>query len=206
MRKPKLRELGEAIRAIVRGPVTTKFPFEPHTPPEAFRGLPTFDEKGCIGCKACAEVCPTHCIDVIDDTAADPPVRRLVLHYDRCIFCGHCELNCSTKEGIRLGAEYDLACFDRSACVQTVENELVCCQVCGAVIAPRKQLLFVADQLGAKRYANPTLILLRHGQIGLCETDGLKATDRPMTRESLMQVTCPACRRTLVLRELWGQG
>jgi len=204
MRKPKLRELGEAVRALVRGPITTKFPFESHEPPEMFRGRPTFNEEGCVGCKACAEVCPTHCIDVIDDTDADPPKRRLVLHYDKCIFCGHCELNCSTKEGIHLGGEYDLACFDRAACVQTIENELVVCQVCGTVIAPKKQLLFVADQLGAKSYANPTLILLSYGQIGLVEGDG-PPPDRPLTRESLMQVTCPKCRRTLVLQELWGE-
>ncbi|UCD28599.1 MAG: 4Fe-4S dicluster domain-containing protein [Planctomycetota bacterium] len=205
MRKPKLREVVEAVKALIVGPVTTKFPFEPCQPPENFRGKPTFYQEDCIGCKACAEVCTTQCIDVYDDVTADPPNRKLVLRYDKCIFCGHCELNCTTQKGIRLGGgEYDLACFDRSTCVETVDNELVVCETCGAIVGARKHLLFVADRLGAKRYANPTLILTSEGDLGLTEAEGGRSEDKPLTREDLMRVTCPKCRRTLVLQELWG--
>lgn len=204
MRKPKLRELAEAVRALVRGPVTTRFPVEPHVPPAAFRGKPEFHADDCIGCKACAEVCPARCIDVEDDLDQAPPVRRLTLHYDRCIFCGHCELNCTTQKGVRLGHEYDLACFDRTQCVETVENELIVCELCGTIVGPRKHLLFVAEQLGAKRYANPTLILVSEGVYDI--TRGSGRGDRPESpvRERLMSVTCPNCRRRLVLGELWG--
>ncbi|MBN2448454.1 MAG: 4Fe-4S dicluster domain-containing protein [Phycisphaerae bacterium] len=204
MRKPKLREVGEAVKALLRGPVTTKFPFEPFEPCEAFRGQPEFHEEDCIGCKACAEVCPTKCIEVFDDLHSVPPKRRLVLHYDKCIFCGHCELNCSTEAGIRLGKKYDLACFDRSTCTETVENELIVCEVCGTVVGALKHLLFVAERLGAKRYANPTLILISEGQYGLAEADA-RAGHGDSTREDLMRVTCPRCRRMLVIRELWGE-
>jgi len=205
MRKPKLREVAEAVRALVRGPVTTKFPFEPYVPPDGFRGRPTFYPDDCIGCKACAEVCPTKCIDVIDDLTGNPPMRRLVLHYDRCIFCGHCELNCTTAKGIRLGKEYDLACFDRSACVQAVENELVLCETCGALIGAKRHLLFVADQLGAKHYANPTLIAVADSELGLSKTNGKRSSHEPLKHEDLMRATCTRCRRTLVLQELWGE-
>jgi hydrogenase-4 component H len=204
MRKPKLRELAEAVKALIQGPVTTRFPFEPCEPADAFRGKPEFDPDECIGCRACAEVCPTKCIDVLEDLSAVPPVCRLVLHYDKCIFCGHCELNCSTERGIRLGKEYDLACFDRSACTETIEHDLVLCDTCGAVIGARKHLLFVADRLGAKHYANPTLITLKQGELGAGRHNG-KRLLKEMTREDLMQVTCPKCRRTLVLQELWGE-
>jgi formate hydrogenlyase subunit 6/NADH:ubiquinone oxidoreductase subunit I len=203
MRKPKLREVAEAVKALVCGPITTKFPAEPYEPPDGFRGLPTFDAEGCVGCKACAEVCPTHCIDVVEDTESVPPMRRLVLHYDKCIFCGHCALNCTTEKGITMSKEYDLACFDRSACVQTSENELLLCEVCGGVVGAKKHLLFVADRLGAKQYGNPTLILVAAREMGLCETAPHRA-DEPYVRENLMSVTCPGCRRTLVYRELWG--
>lgn len=204
MRKPKLRELAEAVKALVRGPVTTKFPFEPYEPPDAFRGKPKFSQQHCVGCQACAEVCPTQCIDVIEDLTRDPPVCRLVLHYDKCIFCGHCELNCTTQRGIRLSKEYDLGCFDRSTCTETVENELVLCETCGAVIGAKKHLLYVADRLGAKRYANPTLLVLKERQFGACDRNG-RPIRAQMTREDLMEVTCPKCRRQLVLRELWGE-
>jgi formate hydrogenlyase subunit 6/NADH:ubiquinone oxidoreductase subunit I len=204
MRKPKLRELAEAVKALVRGPVTTKFPFEPHEPTPAFRGKPTFSSDDCIGCRACAEVCPTRCIDVVELLNRRPPVCRLVLHYDKCIFCGHCELNCTTEKGIQLKGEYDLACFDRSACVETVENDLVLCGTCGAVIGARKHLLHVAGRLGAKSYANPSLIVLQESERGLGAPDS-RRTGQDLIREDLMQVTCPKCRRALVLRELWGE-
>jgi len=204
MKKPKLREVAEALKAFVRGPVTTRFPAEPSEPAEAFRGLPQFDEQTCIGCKACAEVCPTECIEVIDEVDADPPMRRIRLRYDICIFCGHCALNCTSETGIQMSSQWDLACLDRSVCVQSVEHELVVCEVCGSAIATRKQLLFIADRLGAQRYANPTLIIMADGQIGLAEPR-IPRDDRPLTRDDLMRVTCPRCRRTLVLGELWGQ-
>ena len=65
MRKPKLRELKEAITAVVKGPYTSTFPFTPLEPAEAFRGQPEYHEEDCIGCGACAEVCPARTIDII---------------------------------------------------------------------------------------------------------------------------------------------
>ena len=131
MKYPKLRELKEAIRAVVKGPYTTKFPYEPHVPPEKFRGKPEFYEEDCVGCCACAEVCPAKVIDVIDDIKAKPPVRKLVLHFDTCIFCGQCQANCITEKGIKLTAEYDLALSDRNEATVRVEKELLVCEECG---------------------------------------------------------------------------
>lgn len=215
MRKPKLRELGEAIKAVIRGPVTTKFPAVVEEPPDGFRGKPRFDAETCIGCKACAEVCPALAIEVHDDLTAEPPTRRLQLHYDRCIFCGHCALNCTTETGIALSKEYDLACFDRSTCVESNECELVVCEVCGALVGARRHLLYIAERLGAKQYANPTLVLLAEGEFGLTEPDphrrngdgrGNGTAHHDLRREDLVRVTCPRCRRDLVLRELWGES
>ena len=204
MRKPKLRELKEAICAILRGPYTTKFPFEPHVPPDGFRGKPEFDEAGCIGCKACAEVCPAIAIKVVDELQADPPTRRLTLHYDKCIFCGQCELLCTTQEGIKLTKQFDLAGFDRSQFREGVEQELVVCEGCGCVVGARKHLVWVAEKLGAKAYANPTLIVSADGAMSLVEpvAAGTKAT---LARNEMMRVLCPDCRRTIVVRELWGE-
>jgi len=204
MKKPKLRELGEAIKAVVRGPATIKFPFEPYEAPEGFRGKPKYSEDDCIGCGACAEVCPSQCIALVDDAEARPPVRRLAIHFDACIFCGQCELNCTTEKGVHLTTEYDLACFDRTACLETIEKELVLCEVCEAVVGCRDHLLWVAERLGAKRYANPTLVLLADGELGLVSGESHRDPDRPPDRSDTMRVLCPKCRRTTVLRETWG--
>jgi formate hydrogenlyase subunit 6/NADH:ubiquinone oxidoreductase subunit I len=205
MRKPKLRELKEAIRSLVSRPYTTRYPFEPHTPPENFRGRPEFQEDGCVGCAACAEVCPSVAIRVTDDTEADPPTRRFELRLDKCVFCGQCELNCTTEEGIRLTGTYDMSTLDRSECRERIEHELVLCEVCGAVVGARKHLRWVAEQLGAKAYANPTLIVTSDGAMRLATPDAGRHGEPALARSDMMRVLCPACRRTNVIRELWGE-
>jgi len=205
MRKPKLRELKEAIRACICGPYTTRFPFEPHTPPEGFRGKPEFQEDGCIGCAACAEVCPAVAIQYTDDTDADPPVRRFELRYDKCIFCGQCELNCTTTDGVKLTLIYDMSTLDRASCVEKIEHELAICEVCGAIIGTRKHLRWVAEQLGAKAYANPTLIIAADGSMKLAPPDAGRPGEPVLARSDMMRLMCPACRRTTVIRELWGE-
>src|SRR5512135_3850065 len=109
MRYPKLRELREAIRAIIRGPYTTKFPYRPHEPYERFRGRPYFYEKDCMGCTACAQVCPPGAIEWKDEVAGGVAKRKLTVHWDICIFCGQCQANCPTTKGILLSREFDFA-------------------------------------------------------------------------------------------------
>jgi len=214
VRKPKLRELKEAVLAVFRGPYTTKFPAVEHVPPDGFRGRSEYFEEDCIGCMACAMVCPAIAIKVVDDTQADPPRRTLTIHHDKCIFCGQCELNCTTrtgeptdpdyKAGVRLTKTWDMACFDRAELRNSIEHELLVCGRCGAVIGTKKHLLWVAERLGSKAYANPTLIVAADGAMSLAEPF---ATDvqEPLARNELMRVLCPDCRRTVVVRELWGQ-
>ena len=205
MRKPKLRELKEALKAVILGPYTTKFPFEPHTPPENFRGKPEFHEDECIGCAACAEICPAIAIKVEDNTEADPPIRRITLRYDKCVFCGQCELNCTTKEGVTLSNIFDLATLDRSTCVEEIEHELVICEVCGAIVGAARHLRWVAEQLGAKAYANPTLIIAADGSMQLAAKDAGRHGAPALPHSDMMRVMCPACRRTTVVRELLGE-
>ncbi|HAU37371.1 MAG TPA: 4Fe-4S ferredoxin [Phycisphaerales bacterium] len=205
MRKPKLRELAEALRAVFHPRYTSRYPFEPCEPPDGFRGKPEFQSDDCVGCGACAEVCPALAIAVTDDVDAQPPVRRLVQRADKCVFCGQCELNCITTKGIRLTKKYDLATLDRAALTDSIEHELVLCEICGEVIGTRKHLWWVAQRLGAKAYANPTLILTADGGMTLVPHDGGRPGEPALARSDMMRVMCPACRRTTVVRELWGE-
>ncbi len=200
---PKVRELKEAITAVFKGPYTHPFPKEPTPVPETLRAAPKYNSEFCIGCGACAEVCPARAIKVEDILYEGKPVRRLTCNYGNCIFCGECQLNCTTEKGIRLSQEYELSFFEADDAREIIEHELILCDVCGKVIAPKAQLRHLYRKLGAIAYSNPTLYLTRTGEIAL--TDGISQRDeRPIGRWDIMRVTCPECRRNILLKEEWG--
>jgi len=203
MKWPKLRELREAVTSVARGPYTANFPAEPTPIPKAIRGRPTYQPGGCIGCGACAQVCPARAIEVRDLRGPDgPPVRRLILHYDVCVFCGECVRGCATQEGITLSNEYELSGFSRAAMVQSVEKELVPCELCGEPVAARDHLLWIHRRLGALAYANVTVYLTAQEALGLRET--LPRDGRTIDRTDIQRILCPACRRSVTLLDEWG--
>ena len=91
MRKPKLRELKEAIKAFVKGPYTTKFPAEPSPAAEHYRGKGEFDEDKCIACGSCAYICDEDAVimaDVGDKRVMITPSGRMEFKLKRCRKCG----------------------------------------------------------------------------------------------------------------------
>ena len=136
MRKPAFlqpRILKQALSAAFSPAFTTKFPAEPFEPQAAFRGRPRYHAEDCIGCGACAQVCPPKCIEVTDDLESDPPRRTLVQHFDACIMCGQCERYCPTQAGIRMSTDWDTAGFAPEDFEERVEKDLVLCEVCGDI-------------------------------------------------------------------------
>ncbi len=203
MRKPKLRELGEALKVLfVEGPYTAKFPKELTVPPETFRGKPEFNPDVCIGCGACSEVCPSRSIEVVDDLETGK--RTLKLRYDICNFCGECHAHCTTENGIIYTNEYDLATFDRSTTVVTVEKELAICEICGGVAGTKDHLQWIAKRLGSLAYASPSLILAEMDELSLIDPVHPRDKGRPVTRADIFRILCPDCRRRIYLTEEWG--
>ncbi|MBK8980311.1 MAG: 4Fe-4S dicluster domain-containing protein [Planctomycetes bacterium] len=203
MKRPKLRELKEAVTSLLKGPYTHPFPAQPTPLPAWIRGRPTYDPEGCIGCGACAEVCPVRAIEVRDEARDDGTWwRTLVLHFDNCVFCGECMRACTTQQGVALSQDYELSGFDRSTMVETVEKQLVVCELCGGRITARDHLAWIHRRLGPVAAANPTLYLATHDALGLRESaprDG-----RPLDRSDIQRVLCPACRRSVTLMDEWG--
>jgi len=198
MRYPKLRELKEAIRALLKGPYTSRFPFKPHEPSERFRGKPYFYEKDCVGCGACVQVCPARAIEM-QDVAGE---RILTLHWDLCIFCGQCQANCLTAKGIMLSREFDLATTGkRQELYQQIRKELLLCECCGEPIAPKDQILWTAQRLGPLAFANVSLFLFYLANINLIYTEkGAEKKGEDFNRSDRFRFLCPRCRREAVLK------
>jgi hydrogenase-4 component H len=209
VRLPKLRELKEAVTAVLSPRFTTRFPAEPCVVPERYRGKPQFDADTCVGCGACVNVCPTSALTLVDEPDGNRPVRRITLRYDTCIFCGNCRDNCTTQTGIQLSNHWDLAGLDRQSMMETHEHELQRCERCRAIIGTNKHLVWLNERLGPLAYANPSL-LLALGPQGRCASgcDALpgnelapassQATD--VMSSDFMRLLCPKCKYELNLR------
>jgi hydrogenase-4 component H len=188
------RILKLAIKSLFSRPYTTLFPAQPYEPIEEFRGRPRYHEADCIGCGACAEVCPADCIDMTDDAGAAKPRRTFVQHLDACIVCGQCERYCTTEKGITLTPEYDHVGFKPEDFEERVEKELLLCEGCGCVIAPRDQILWLARRLGALAFTNPTVMLVAHDRLSVVD-EGVRPGDGAGGRVRRISIQCPKCRR-----------
>jgi hydrogenase-4 component H len=205
MRYPKLRELREAVKAIVKGPYTSDFPRRPHKPAKRFRGKPEYSGSGCIACTACALVCPARAIEVRDHIAGGKATRRMVLHLDECHYCGQCSALCTTREddppGIRHTTEFDLAGFDRASMVSaTDDKELVLCESCGSVITSRAHLEWIARRLGPLAFSNPTLFISSLKAMGFADPVVRAARDYAL-RSDRLKVLCAQCRRKTTIEK-----
>ena len=202
MKYPKLRELREALRALIKGPYTSKYPAQPAKVCERFRGRPYFHEADCTGCTACAQVCPAGAIDFEDRFKDNKGIRRMAVNWDICIFCGQCEANCLTGKGIILSREFEFATTGkREELKQEIEKELILCEYCNEVIAPFDQYKWVVLKLGALCFSNSSLMLfyLRALDFSLKEKLSSK-NDKDLIRSDRIKVLCPRCRRQAVIK------
>ena len=205
MKFPKIRELKEAITALLRGPYTSKFPYAEHIPAKRFRGKPEYSNEGCIACAACALVCPMRAIEFRDVVTKEKATRKMILHLDECHYCGQCSALCTTKDdnppGIKHTAQFDLAGFDRASMISvTDEKELALCEACGSVITAKAHLNWVAKKLGPLAFANPTLFMESLKNMGITESVAQASRDYVL-RSDRIKVLCARCRRKATLEK-----
>jgi hydrogenase-4 component H len=202
MRQPKLRELKEAIISLFTPAYTTKFPKKEHIPFEGFRGKPVVDDKNCVGCETCTNVCPPHAITHEDDR--EKGVRVIRRDYGKCIFCGQCEEHCITGKGVILSDKiYDMSNFDRQESVEYQEKELIICKNCGAVITTKEHIVFMHKKLGPKAYSNIMNLNVLNEKLKLAaEEDTDFDLSKELKRRDMFNVLCPNCLRKTLIKTL----
>ena len=199
MKAPKLRELAEAMRSLFGAPATSPFPKTIPETPQGLRGKPVFDVDRCVGCGACAMVCPVPTIHFEDVRENGRAVRRFTIGVDNCVFCGQCAANCITGDGIRLTNEYLLATLDKTEMRQSFEKELLLCELCDSVISTADHVRFVADEIGEAAFSNPTLMLAALRQLQPASGPRPEADDQ-RSRADRVRILCPRCRRETALQ------
>lgn len=98
-----LRTFAAFIKQPFRGVVTVQYPRVQYTPPARFRGgtfALTYDEEGeenCIGCKLCAQICPSRIIEVtLQRDEGRSRAGVFTLDYEACMQCELCVQVCPT--------------------------------------------------------------------------------------------------------------
>jgi hydrogenase-4 component H len=192
---PKVREIKEALVSLFSAPYTTKFPAQPDTESTLYRGMPRYDKAFCVGCGACAQVCPSQAIKVVDDK--NRRVRTLQVDYGSCMQCGQCEEKCITAKGIVNTPFYSLDVTDlrAPALFETIEKDLVLCECCGEIIACRDHLRWINQRLAAKAYAHPNFLLLIQAEFADVVPSRPKESIR---REDQIKTICAKCRQRIV--------
>ena len=199
MKYPKLRELKEAITALIKGPYCSDYPRKAHQPAKRFRGKPEYSNEGCVACGACALVCPTRAIEVRDSVIKGTATRKMILHLDECHYCGQCSALCTTREdlppGIKHTTQFDLAGFDRASMVSTTdEKELALCETCGDIITAKAHLVWLDKKLGPLAFSNPTLFMSSLKATGFVD-DVLQVAKDYVLRSDRIKILCSKCRR-----------
>ncbi|HSW39817.1 MAG TPA: 4Fe-4S dicluster domain-containing protein [Acidobacteriota bacterium] len=134
-------KLKQALISFKNLRVTLPYPSQPAPPPEGFRGQVAVDIGKCIGCGACAMVCPPRLIN-IDDLDGR---RTLEFRLGRCTYCAMCADVCPV-EAITLGQEFELATDDRGDLDIDVELLMAKCEHCGEAFTTRR----IIDKLAAE--------------------------------------------------------
>lgn len=140
----------EALKMLLKRPFTRKYPFKPIEVPEGFRGKPEYDEEKCIGCGACAAVCPAEAITITENDKI-----FLTLSYAVCTFCGDCTVACP-EDAIKLTKEFELATLDKSEAIVQIERDKNVCEKCGCTISAVEHMSWIEDKIAEMKDNIPT--------------------------------------------------
>jgi hydrogenase-4 component H len=157
-------------------------------PKKAFCIAPIVNEKKCIGCSTCTNICPAKAISLLDNK--ETKIRTIIWNLDKCIFCGECEKKCLTKAGIQMSQETNLATTTRANLAKEHCYELILCHKCNEIISTKKHLIWTYNKLGPLAFCNQTLLYS-----ALPESPPHEKPTKNIYNNNTYNAICPNCRK-----------
>lgn len=131
--------------------------------PHGFRGNPQVDQAKCVGCGACAHVCPADAIE-INGSGTERRVR--FMHKD-CIFCGSCQDVCPS-EAVELRAGRTEWFEAKEASRSDAHLSVRQCRLCGAPYMPEAQVAWALRRLDERLALGVTDREMVERCLGIC--------------------------------------
>jgi Ni,Fe-hydrogenase III small subunit/Pyruvate/2-oxoacid:ferredoxin oxidoreductase delta subunit len=133
--------------------------------PAAHRGHPLVDQSKCIGCAACAIVCPAQAIAVEDGETE----RQIRFTHQDCIFCATCQDVCPSQ-AVSLDTRVAPWFGAKDASQSVSRVALARCQACGAAYAPAEQIRWSTKKIEAAVAMEAAVRAQFARSIALCPT------------------------------------
>lgn len=138
-----MKILGEALRRMLSGALTERYPKIKYPAPKGFRGKITINEEKCTGCGACSRVCPPRAIQVASEE--DHIAVRIL--QGKCILCGECVEACPFG-AMSISEEYENTGDSPTKVMTEVRLKALRCQKCGKAFISQKMYEHVTSILG----------------------------------------------------------
>ena len=130
-----ISELKEALVSLATATTGVLKP-EPSTPslPSPQHKMVIYDKK-CIGCGACATVCPADAISVVENRK----YRVITITLAQCIYCGMCVNNCP-ENALSLHPGDELSSPTKDHLHHELKIKLKRCEQCRTMMGPQKSI------------------------------------------------------------------
>lgn len=133
--------------------VTLPYPAVPHPAPAAFRGLPSMDVDLCVGCGACAHICPARLFTL---TPNDGGIS-LQADFSRCIYCARCSELCPTG-AIAMTDRFETATGDLATMRVALRLEGASCPSCGRPLGLSRRMVSYLAATGESRGVSEAML------------------------------------------------